>query len=137
MIQLQLINADIIYDTAIVTSRLFRRSFNCRDNPEMDYDFCLLTLKSSEKWRFPLFGAKGNFNHQILPYGIIFLAFINTHVFYLVSFKYSANLLRPWRFPLRILLWMSRHIEFLKSNMLIATIWYKIKTYHTFSIHSC
>ena len=53
MIKLQLINADIIYDTAIVTSLLFRKSFNCRYNPRMDYAFCLLTLKSSEKWRSP------------------------------------------------------------------------------------
>ena len=49
MITLQLINADIIYDTTIVTSLLFRKSFNCRYNPRMDYAFCLLTLKSSEK----------------------------------------------------------------------------------------
>jgi hypothetical protein len=31
----------------------------------------------------------GNFNHQILPYGILFLAFIITNVFYLLSFKFS------------------------------------------------
>jgi hypothetical protein len=36
-----------------VTSRLFRKSFNCRYNPRMDYAFCLLTLKSSEKWWSP------------------------------------------------------------------------------------
>jgi hypothetical protein len=45
------------------------------------------TLKSFEKRRSPLFGATGNFNHQILPYGILFLAFIITNVFYLLSFK--------------------------------------------------
>jgi hypothetical protein len=39
MIKLQLINADT------VTSWLFRKSFNCRYNPRMDYAFCLLTLK--------------------------------------------------------------------------------------------
>ena len=102
MIKLQLIEDDIIYDTAIVTSRLFRKSFNCRHNPRMDYAFCLLTLKSSEKWRSPLFDATGNFNYQILPYGILFLTIINTNVFYLLSFKISrqANLLRPWLFPL-------------------------------------
>ena len=72
MIKLQLINADIVYDTAIVTSLLFRKSFNCRYNPRMDYAFFLLTLKSSEKWRSPLFGATGNFNDQIQSYGIIF-----------------------------------------------------------------
>jgi hypothetical protein len=31
----------------------------------------------------PIFGATYNFNDQILPYGILFLAFINTDVFYL------------------------------------------------------
>ena len=72
MIQLQLINADIVYDTAIVTLQLFWKSFNYRYNPRMDYAFCLLTLKSPEKWRSSLFGATGNFNHQILPYGIQF-----------------------------------------------------------------
>jgi hypothetical protein len=57
-------NHSTIYDTACVTSWLFRKSFNCR----MDYAFCLLTLKSYEKWRSPLFGATCNFNDQILPY---------------------------------------------------------------------
>ena len=57
MIKLQLINADIIEDTDTVMSRLFRKSFNCRYIPRMGYAFCLLTLKSSEKWRSPLFGA--------------------------------------------------------------------------------
>jgi hypothetical protein len=150
MIKLQLINADIIDDTDTVMSRLFRKSFNCRYNPRMEYVFCLPTLKSSEKWwsplfgatcnfnwspyskeKFsyfrtsgwnvkqgslaneqysiipqrpyslqvfcafsnawwsPLFGATCNFNEQILPYGILFLAFINTDVFYLLSFKFS------------------------------------------------
>ena len=89
MIKLPLINADIIDDTDTVASRLFRKSFNCRYNPRMDYAFCLLTLKSSVKWRSPLYGATCNFNHQILPYGILFLAFVNTDVFYLLSFKFS------------------------------------------------
>ena len=89
MIKLQLINADIIYDTAIVTSLLFRKILNCKYNPRMDYAFCLLTLKSSEKWWSALFGATCNFNDQILPYGILFLTFINTDVFYLLSFKFS------------------------------------------------
>ena len=31
-----------------------------------------------------------DFNNQILPYGILFLAFINTDVFYLLSFKFSC-----------------------------------------------
>ena len=88
MIKLQLINADID-DTDTVSSRLFRKSFNCRYNPRMDYAFFLLTLKSSEKWRSPLFGATCNFNDQILLYGMLFLAFINTYVFYLLSFKFS------------------------------------------------
>ena len=78
MVKLQLINADIIDDTDIVTSRLFRKSFNCRYNPRMDYAFCLLTLESSEQWRSP-FCATCNFNDQILPYGILFLTFINTN----------------------------------------------------------
>ena len=98
MIKLQLINVDIIHDTAIVTSRLFRKSFNCRYNPRMDYVPCLLTLQSSEKWRSPLFGATGNFNHQILLYGILFLTFINTNVFYLLSFKFSRKLVKNMAF---------------------------------------
>ena len=65
---------NIIDDTDTVTSRLFQKSFNCRYNPRMDFAFCLLTLKSSEKWRSPLFGATGNFNHQILHYDILLLA---------------------------------------------------------------
>ena len=89
MIKLQLSNAAIIYDTDCMTSRLFRKSFNCRYNPRMDYAFCLLTLKSSDKKAIPLFGATCNFNDQILPYGILFLTFINTNVFYLLSFKFS------------------------------------------------
>ena len=87
MIKLQLINAAIIYDTVCMTSRLFRKSFNCRYNPRMDYTLCLLILMSYEKWRSPLFGATCNFNDQILPYGILSLAFINRNVFYLLSFK--------------------------------------------------
>ena len=101
MIKLQLINADIVDDTDTVTSRLFRKCFNCRYNPRMDYTFSLLTLKSSEKCRSSLFGTTCNFNDQILPYGILFLAFINTDVLYLLSFQFHANMLRPWRFPLR------------------------------------
>ena len=31
----------LIYDTAIVTSRLFRESFNCSYNPRMDYAFSI------------------------------------------------------------------------------------------------
>jgi len=41
-----------------------------------------------KKWR--LFGATYNFNDQILPYSILFLAFINTNVFYLLPFKFSC-----------------------------------------------
>ena len=68
MIKLQLSIAAIIYDTDCMTSRLFRKIFNCRYNPRMDYAFCLLTLKSYEKWWSPLFSATCNFNDQILPY---------------------------------------------------------------------
>ena len=89
MIKLQLINAAITYYTDCMMSRLFWKSFNCRYNPRMDYAFCLLTLKSHEQWRSPLFGATCNFNDQILPNGILFLTFINTNVFYLLSFKFS------------------------------------------------
>jgi hypothetical protein len=39
MIKLQRINADIAYDTAIVTSLIFRKSFNCKYNPRMDYAY--------------------------------------------------------------------------------------------------
>ena len=66
------------------------KSFNCRYDPRMDYAFCLLTLKSSKKWWSPLFSATCNFNHQILPFGILFLTFINTNVFYLLSFKFAC-----------------------------------------------
>ena len=102
MIKLQLINADIIDDTDTVTSRLFRKSLNCRYDPRMDYAFCLLTLKSSEKWRSPLLGATCNFNDHILPYGILFLAFINTDVFYLLSFKFSHKLVKIMAFSFKI-----------------------------------
>ena len=71
MIQLHLINADTIPTV--------RRHGQDKSS----------TLKSFEKWRSPLFGATGNFNHQILPYGILFLTFITTDVFYLLSFKCS------------------------------------------------
>jgi hypothetical protein len=48
----------LIYYTVIVTSWLsFRKSFNCKYNQTMNYAFFLLTLKSSQKWRSPLFGA--------------------------------------------------------------------------------
>ena len=102
MIKLQLINADIIDDTDTVTSRLFRKSFNCRYNPRMGYAFCLLTLKSSEKWRSSLFGATCNFNDQILPYGILFLAFINTDVFYLLLFKISHLFVKTMAFSFKL-----------------------------------
>jgi hypothetical protein len=60
MIKLQLINVDIIYDTDCLTSRagIIR---------EWTMPFVSSTLKSFEKWRSPLFGATGNFKHQILP----------------------------------------------------------------------
>jgi hypothetical protein len=60
--------------------------------------FVSSTLQSFEKWRSPLSGATGNFNHQILPYGILFLTFISTNVFYLLSFKLLTIVvsLRTW-----------------------------------------
>ena len=77
----------LIYDTDVVTSRLFRKSFNCMYNPRIDYAVYLFTLKSSRKWRLPFFGATCNYNHQILPYGRLFLTFINTNVLYLLPLK--------------------------------------------------
>ena len=63
MIQLKLINANIIYDTDCVTSRagIIR-----------EWIMPFVSSKSFEKWRSPLFGVTGNFNHQILPYGIVY-----------------------------------------------------------------
>ena len=52
--------------------------------------FVSSTLKSFEKWRSPLFGATGNFNHQILAQMSFIYCHLNVH----------ANLLRPWPFPL-------------------------------------
>jgi hypothetical protein len=54
--------------------------------------FVSSTLKSFEKWWSPLSGVTGNFNHQILPYGILFLTFISTNVFYLLSFKIHSRI---------------------------------------------
>jgi hypothetical protein len=125
MIKLQLINADIVYDTAIVTSRLFRKNFNCRYNPRMDYAFCLLTLKSYAKWRSPLFGATGNFNHQILPYGILFWTFLNTNVFYLLSFKFSRSLVKTMAFSFKYYFCCSNVSHFLFQ----LTLRWKLITY--------
>ena len=102
MVKLQLINAAIIYETADMTSRLFWKSFNCRYNPRMNYVPCLITLQSSKKWRSPLFGATGNFNHQILLYGMLFLTFINTNVFYLLWFKFSRKLVKTMAFSFKL-----------------------------------
>ena len=100
MIKLQLINAVIIYDTACVTWRLFRKSFNCRYNPRMDYAFCLLTLKSYEKWR----------SHYLVLHATSMTKFyLTVYYFYhslaQMSFIYChlnirTNLSRPWRFSL-------------------------------------
>ena len=65
--------------------------------------FVSSTLKSFEKWRSPLFGATGNFNHQILPYGILFLPFISTNVFYILSFKFSRQLVQTMAFSFKML----------------------------------
>ena len=100
MVKWQLFNADIIDDTDIVTSRFFWKSFDCRYYSRMDYVFLLLTLESSEQSRSPLFSTTCNFNDQILPYAMLLLTFINTHVFYLLSFIYChSDLLRPRCFP--------------------------------------
>ena len=60
MIQLKLM---LIYGTDFMTSRLFRKSFNCRYYPGMEFASSLLTLESSKKWRSLLFGATFNFNN--------------------------------------------------------------------------
>ena len=113
MIKLHLINADIyrLYDVT------------CRINPRMDYAFCLLHIEEFWKMAIPLFGATGNFNHQILPYGILFLTFISTNVFYLLSFKFSPNLLRPWRFPLSL-------NNLSNFSKLLYQYMYSMSTYH-------
>ena len=77
------------YCTYFMTPRLFRKSFNHRYNSKMDYAFCLLTLKSSIKWQFPLFGTTCIFNRQNLAYGIPCLTFIKTDDFNLQPFKFS------------------------------------------------
>jgi hypothetical protein len=60
-----------------------------RINPRMHYAFCLLHIEEFWKMAIPIIWATGNFNHQILPYGILFLTLISTNVFYLLSFKFS------------------------------------------------
>jgi hypothetical protein len=47
-------------------------------------------------------GATGNFNHQILPYGILFLTCISTTVFYLPSFKCSRYLVKTMAFSFKV-----------------------------------
>ena len=70
--------------------------------PRMNYAFYLLILKSSKKWRSKLIGSTCNLNHQILPCGILFLAFINTNVFYLLPFKLSCQLVRTMMLSFKI-----------------------------------
>ena len=69
-----------------------------RINPRMDYAFCLLHIE--EFWKMA--GATGNFNHQILPYGILFLTCISTNVFYLPSFKFSRYLVKTMAFSFKV-----------------------------------
>ena len=64
----------------------------------MDYAFCLLHIE--EFWKMA--GATDNFNHQILPYGILFLTCINTNVFYLPSFKFSRYLVKIMAFSFKV-----------------------------------
>jgi hypothetical protein len=73
----------------IIKNYVNRKITTGRYNLRMDYAFCLLHIEEFWKWWSPLFGATGNFNNQILPYGILFLTFINTNVFYLLSVKFS------------------------------------------------
>jgi hypothetical protein len=82
---LQLINDDIIDDTDTVTSRPFRKSFKCRYYPRMDYAFCFLTLKSSEKWRSPLFWCYmqlqwPNSTRRYIIFNIHYMSFIYCHL---------------------------------------------------------
>ena len=44
----------LFFNNKIATDQCWK-SFICRYNPRMDYAFCLITLKSSEKWRSRLF----------------------------------------------------------------------------------
>ena len=87
----------LFFNNKIATDQCWK-SFNCRYDPKMDYAFCLITLKSSEKWWSGLFGATCNFNDQILPYGILCLTSINTNVFYLMSFKCLLKLVKTVAF---------------------------------------
>jgi hypothetical protein len=79
MIKLQLINA-----YTIPTERR-----HVQDKSENGLCLCLLHIEEFWKMAILIFGATCNFNDQILPYSILFLAFINTDVFYLLSFKFS------------------------------------------------
>jgi hypothetical protein len=47
--------------------------------------FVSSTLKSFEKWRSPLSGASGNFNHQILP-GVRIFLFMHNDMIQLIRF---------------------------------------------------
>jgi hypothetical protein len=121
---LQLINADT------VTSRLFRKSFNCRYNPRMDYAFCLLTLKSSEKWRSPLFGATCNFNDQILPYGILFSHSLTQMSFIYCPFK------RFWVFAISPSRLRIDHVRCAESLASYKNRWRKTRLLLSFQIRS-
>jgi hypothetical protein len=91
-----------------------------RYNPRMDYAFCLLTLKSSEKWRSPLFGATCNFNDQILPYGILFLAL--SKVFW--KFKiWSCIFWHEWIVSVQTIL----YFFLLKENAMVSSHWRVLK----------
>ena len=122
--KLQLINAAIIYDTAIVTSWLFRKSFNCRYNPRMDYAFCLLTLKSSEKWwsHYLVLHATSMTKFYLTVYdfshSLAQMSFIYCHL------NFHANLLRPWHFPLRC-----KHITFSFKKLLLSKDFLTIFSY--------
>jgi hypothetical protein len=82
-------NDKIATDQWWYTLRYRVNDVTVRINPRMEYVFCLLHIEEFWKMAIPIFGATCNFNNQILPYGIQFLAFINTDVFYLLSFKFS------------------------------------------------
>ena len=103
MVKWQLLNADIIDVTDIVTSRLFWKSFNCRYNPRTDYAFCLLTLESSEQWRshYLVLHATSMTKFYLtvcyFQHSLTHMSFIYCHL------NFHTNLLRPGCFPLNSL----------------------------------
>jgi hypothetical protein len=80
----KIFNDKIATDQCWYIIRYWLNDVTGRINSRMDYVFCLLHIEEFWKMAIYIFGATCNFNDQILPYGILFLAFINTDVFYLL-----------------------------------------------------